>query len=395
MAKRVIRIFDTTLRDGEQTPGAALTSEEKVIIARQLEKLNVDIIEAGFPAAGNDDFNAVKEISSIIGKPAVCALGRCRKEDIDIAAKALEGAKRSRIHVFIATSPIHMKFKLKMEPGQVIKEAEKCVGYAAGLCDEVEFSPEDAGRSEPEFLYTVLEKAIHAGATTLNIPDTVGYTQPSEYGALIKGVIENTPGYNDSVTVSTHCHNDLGQSVANSLAGVMAGAGQVECTVNGIGERAGNAALEEIVMNIHTRERFFNAATNINLREIYSTSKMVSELTSIPVQPNKAVVGRNAFAHASGVHQHGILSNREVYEIMNPKMIGKETELVIGKLSGRAAIADFLKKNGIEPDENELAAITSGIKEAAAGKKGLKDDEIVAIAAKAMGGRKDLPLNNL
>ncbi len=261
MAKRTIKIFDTTLRDGEQSPGATLAHTEKILIAKQLERLNVDVIEAGFPVASNDDFLAVKEIAQKLRKPIVCALARCKKEDIDAAINAIDGARRGRIHVFLATSPIHMKYKLKMSPAQVIAETQKWVSYARQFSDDVEFSPEDAGRSEPEFLYKVLEKAIEAGATTLNIPDTVGYTEPHEYGALIKGIIENTPNYNSDITISAHCHDDLGLAVANSLAAVMNGANQVEGTINGIGERAGNAALEEVVMNLHSRENFFSATT--------------------------------------------------------------------------------------------------------------------------------------
>ncbi|HZX33858.1 MAG TPA: 2-isopropylmalate synthase [archaeon] len=382
MAKeRVIKIFDTTLRDGEQSPGATLSHNEKILIAKQLERLNVDIIEAGFPVASNDDFRAVKEIAESVRKPVICGLARCKKEDIDTAAKAVEGAKKPRIHVFLATSPIHMKYKLKMSPQTVLKEAGKWVKYAKQFTEDVEFSPEDAGRSDPKFVYKVLENAIDAGATTLNIPDTVGYTQPEEFGALIKGVIENTPNYHKGITVSAHCHDDLGLSVANSLAAVLNGANQVEGTINGIGERAGNTSLEEVIMALHSRKQFFNARTNINLKEIYNTSRMVSDFTSIVVQPNKAIVGKNAFAHEAGIHQHGILANRKVYEIMDPKTIGKETELVIGKHSGKAAVGDFLAKRGYRLGKNELVEITAKIKELADKKKQVFSEDILAIAA--------------
>ncbi|PIN85492.1 MAG: 2-isopropylmalate synthase [Candidatus Diapherotrites archaeon CG11_big_fil_rev_8_21_14_0_20_37_9] len=380
MEKKVIRIFDTTLRDGEQSPGATLSHKEKILIAQQLERLNVDIIEAGFPVASKDDFKAVNEIAKILKKSIVCALARCKKEDIDVAAKALEPAKKKRIHVFLATSPIHMKYKLKMDESQVLEEAEKWVKYAKQFAEDIEFSPEDAGRSNPEFLYKVLSVAIKAGATTLNIPDTVGYTEPAEYGKLIKGIIENTPGYHKGIIISTHCHDDLGLSVANSLAAIDAGATQVEGTINGIGERAGNTALEEVIMNLHSRENYFNATTNINLSEIYNTSRMVSSFTSLVVQPNKAIVGRNAFAHEAGIHQHGILANREVYEIMNPKTIGKETELVIGKHSGKAAINDFLKKNGYDLNEPDVAEVTERVKALADKKKIIFDEDVIAIA---------------
>tara|TARA_Y100000310_G_C20703003_1_gene831839 strand:- start:7852 stop:9402 length:1551 start_codon:yes stop_codon:yes gene_type:complete len=382
---RTIKIFDTTLRDGEQSPGATLNHNEKILIAKQLERLNVDIVEAGFPIASDDDFKAVNEIAKEISKPIVCGLARCKKEDIDAAAKAIEPAKKSRIHIFLATSPIHMKYKLKMEPSQVLVEAEKWVRYAKQFSDDVEFSPEDAGRSEPEFLYQVLEKAIDAGATTLNIPDTVGYTQPHEFGGIIKGIIENVPNYSDSITISAHCHDDLGLSVANSLAAVMNGANQVEGTINGIGERAGNTSLEELIMNLHAREEVFNATTNINLKEIYNTSQMVSNLTSLMVQANKAIVGKNAFAHEAGIHQHGILAKREVYEILNPKTIGKETELIIGKHSGKAAVKDFLEKKGFELSEVELEQITKKIKDLADKQKTVFNEDIVAIAGNIKG----------
>jgi len=385
MEKKTIKIFDTTLRDGEQSPGATLNHSEKILIAKQLERLNVDIVEAGFPIASEDDFKAVNEICREISKPIVCGLARCRKEDIDAVAKAIEPAKKGRIHVFLATSPIHMKYKLKMEPSKVVEEAGKWVKYAKQFTEDVEFSPEDAGRSEPEFLYRVLEKAIDSGATTLNIPDTVGYNQPHEFGGLIKGIIENVPNYSDSIIISAHCHDDLGLSVANSLAAIMNGATQVEGTINGIGERAGNTSLEELIMNLHAREDVFNATTNINLKEIYNTSQLVSNLTSLMVQANKAIVGKNAFAHEAGIHQHGILAKREVYEILNPKTIGKETELIIGKHSGKAAVKDFLENKGFELTDDEFEQITKKIKDLADKKKTVYNEDIIALAANLKG----------
>ncbi len=378
--KRIIKIFDTTLRDGEQSPGATLTHNEKIVIAKQLEKLGVDVIEAGFPIASEGDFQAVKQISEEVKKSVVCGLARCKKEDIDKAALAVEGASKSRIHVFLATSPIHMKHKLKMTPKQVIAETKKWVAYAKQFTDDVEFSPEDAGRSEPSFVYKVLEQAIDSGATTLNIPDTVGFTQPKEFANLIKGVIENTPNYDSNITISAHCHDDLGLAVANSLAAIEAGANQVECTINGIGERAGNASLEEVVMNLHARQDYFNATTRINLKQIYSTSKLVSELTGLVVQPNKAIVGKNAFSHESGIHQHGVLSNRSVYEFLNPKAIGKETEIVIGKHSGKTAVNFFLKNRGFDFEEEDLKKITFEVKKLADTKKKVMEEDILKIA---------------
>jgi len=353
---RTIKIFDTTLRDGEQCPGASLNPEEKLEIARQLAKLNVDVIEAGFAIASQGDFDAIKAIAQQIKGPQICSLARTRKEDIERAWEAVKDCERPRIHTFIATSPIHMEKKLRMTPQQVLKTAVEMVKYAGSLCPDVEFSPEDAGRSEPEFLYKIIGAVIDAGAQTVNIPDTVGYTSPWEFGKLIEDIIKNVPQIKkNKVTISVHVHNDLGLAVANSLAAVQAGADQVECTINGIGERAGNASLEEIVMAIKTRKDFFGCQTNINTKEIYKASRLVSNLTGMMVQPNKAIVGANAFAHEAGIHQHGVLRARETYEIMHPKDIGlTESKIVMGKHSGRHALAKKLKDMGYELDKDSL-----------------------------------------
>ena len=353
---RTVKIFDTTLRDGEQCPGASLNPEEKLEIARQLAKLNVDVIEAGFAIASQGDFDAIRAIARTVKGPQICSLARAKKEDIERAWEAVKYCDKPRIHTFIATSPIHMEKKLRMTPDQVLKTAVEMVKYAKSLCPDVEFSPEDAGRSEPEFLYKVVGAVIDAGAQTVNIPDTVGYTSPWEFGKLIKDIIKNVPQIKKkNVTISVHVHNDLGLAVANSLAAVQAGANQVECTINGIGERAGNASLEEVVMAIKTRKDFFDCKTNINTKEIYKASRLVSNLTGMLVQPNKAVVGANAFAHEAGIHQHGVLRARETYEIMKPQDIGlTESKIVMGKHSGRHALAKKLKDMGYELDKDSL-----------------------------------------
>ncbi len=380
MAKpRKIKIFDTTLRDGEQSPGATLSHQEKIIIAKHLEKMNVDIIEAGFPIASEDDFKAVRDISKEIKKSEVAGLARVVEKDIDRLAKALEPAKKPRIHVVLATSPIHREFKLKKSPKEIIQMGVAGVKYASQFCKNIEFSPEDASRTETAFLYEVLEKTIEAGATTVNIPDTVGYAQPAEFGNLISGIIENVPNI-EQATISVHCHNDLGLAVSNSLEAVRHGAGQVECAVNGIGERAGNAALEELAMALKTRSSYYSAETNLNLSEIYRVSQMVSSFTGLLVQRNKAVVGENAFAHESGIHQHGVLCKREAYEIMDPKMIGKESELVLGKHSGKHAVKSVLKEMGYGLKENQVEEITSRIKALADKQKRVFREDIVAIA---------------
>ena len=345
-----IKIFDTTLRDGEQSPGVRLDQTQKLTIARQLVRLGVDIIEAGFPVASQGDFHSVREISRAAqeesGRVTVAALARANPGDVDRAAQALEAGARPRIHTFIATSPVHMEKKLNMTPDEVVERAVEAVRRARGYVDDVEFSAEDAGRSDPDFLVRIFTEAIAAGATTINIPDTVGYLMPWEYGELIAYVRARVPGV-EAVDVSTHCHDDLGFAVANSLSGVRNGATQVECTINGIGERAGNASLEEVVMAIETRRDFWGVHTGINTREIYGTSRMVSSFTGMSVPPNKAIVGDNAFSHESGIHQDGVLKAVETYEIMRAESVGRDAGvLVMGKHSGRRAFRETLTRLG-------------------------------------------------
>ncbi len=374
-------IFDTTLRDGEQSPGATLHTDEKLEIARQLARLGVDVIEAGFPASSPGDLDAVRRIAREVKGSTICGLARCVKSDVDAAWEAVKDAERKRIHVFIATSDIHMQHKLRMTREQVVEATRQMVTHARSLCEDIEFSPEDAGRSDPEFLYQVLAVAIECGATTLNIPDTVGYTTPLEFGALIRGIREHTPGIEKAI-ISTHCHNDLGMAVANSLAGVIEGARQVECTINGLGERAGNAALEEIVMALYTRRQFFGLTTNINTAEIYPTSRMVSNYTGLAVQANKAIVGANAFAHEAGIHQDGILKNRLTYEIMDAKTVGlAQSTLVMGKHSGRHAFADKLEQMGYHLDKEQLNRAFARFKELADKKKVVAEADIEAIVS--------------
>jgi len=341
-------IFDTTLRDGEQSPGASMTREEKMRIAKQLERLKADVIEAGFPASSNGDFEAVRAIAQAIKDSTICALARANEKDIRRAGDALKGGHSGRVHTFIASSPIHMQMKLRMTPDQVLEQAIKSVRLAREYTEDVEFSPEDAGRSEPDFLCRLVEAAINAGATTINIPDTVGYTMPWQFGALIKTLRERIPN-SDRAVWSVHCHNDLGMAVANSLSAVMNGARQVECTINGLGERAGNASLEEIVMAVKTRKDVFPCTTRIDTTQIVAASKLVSSITGFPVQPNKAIVGANAFAHESGIHQDGVLKHRETYEIMRAEDVGwGANKLVLGKLSGRNAFKTRLAELGID-----------------------------------------------
>ncbi|MBI5399859.1 2-isopropylmalate synthase [Candidatus Saganbacteria bacterium] len=380
---RTIRIFDTTLRDGEQCPGASLNPEEKLEIARQLAKLNVDVIEAGFAIASQGDFDAIKTIAQTIKGPQICSLARCRKEDIDRAWEAVKYCERPRVHTFLATSPIHMEKKLKMTLDQVYKQAVEMVKYACSLCPDVEFSPEDAGRSELEFLCKVVAGVIEAGARTVNIPDTVGYTTPWEFGKLIENIIKNIPQVREkNVTISVHVHDDLGLAVANSLAAVKAGADQVECTINGIGERAGNASLEEVVMAIKTRKDFFDCATRINTKEIYKSSRLVSNLTGLMVQPNKAIVGANAFAHEAGIHQHGVLQDRATYEIMQPEDIGlTESKIVLGKHSGRHALANKFKDMGYDLDKAALEKAYQRFLEIADKKKDISERDLEIIVA--------------
>ncbi len=346
-------IFDTTLRDGEQSPGASMTREEKIRIARQLEKLRVDVIEAGFPAASNGDFEAVRAVAGIIKDATVCGLARANDNDIRRAGDALKDANSGRIHTFIATSPIHMEKKLRMSPDQVLEQAVRAVKLARSYRDDVEFSPEDAGRSDVDYLCRILEAVIDAGARTINVPDTVGYTMPEQFGGLIRTLRERIPN-SDKAVWSVHCHNDLGVAVANSLAAVMNGARQVECTINGLGERAGNASLEEIVMAVRTRQDFFPCETRIDATQIVPASKLVSGITGFPVQPNKAIVGANAFAHESGIHQDGVLKSRETYEIMRAEDVGwLNNKLVLGKLSGRNAFRQRLHELGIDLESEE------------------------------------------
>ncbi|MCB1977280.1 MAG: 2-isopropylmalate synthase [Nitrosomonas sp.] len=347
-------IFDTTLRDGEQSPGASMTKEEKLRIAWQLERMGVDVIEAGFPAASNGDFEAVRAVAESVKDSIVCGLARAIESDIRRAGEALKGTGAARIHTFIATSPIHMKNKLRMSPEQVIEQAVKAVKWAGEYTNDIDFSPEDAGRSEIDFLCRILEKVIDAGATTINIPDTVGYTMPEQFGNLIRILRERIPN-SDKVVFSVHCHNDLGLAVANSLSAVINGARQVECTINGLGERAGNASLEEVVMAVRTRQDYFPCDTKIDTRQIVPASKLVSGITGFPVQPNKAIVGANAFAHESGIHQDGVLKHRETYEIMRAEDVGwGANKLLLGKHSGRNAFRSRLKELGIEFESEEM-----------------------------------------
>jgi 2-isopropylmalate synthase len=373
-------IFDTTLRDGEQSPGASMTRDEKMRIARALERLQVDVIEAGFPAASPGDFEAVQAVANIIKDSTVCGLARALDKDIDQAGAALKNAERSRIHTFIATSPIHMQMKLHMQPEQVIEHAVRAVKRARQFTDDVEFSPEDAGRSEEDFLCRILEAVIDAGATTLNIPDTVGYSVPQQFGATIANLIKRIPN-SDKAIFSVHCHNDLGLAVANSLAAVMNGARQVECTINGLGERAGNASLEEVVMSVRTRHDVFACQTRIDTREILTCSKLVSSITGFPVQPNKAIVGANAFAHEAGIHQDGVLKSRETYEIMRAEDVGWSTNrMVLGKHSGRNAFKSRMTELGVEfLSEEELNDAFSRFKQLADKKHEIFDEDLQAL----------------
>ncbi|MFH1856343.1 MAG: 2-isopropylmalate synthase [Candidatus Omnitrophota bacterium] len=374
-----IIIFDTTLRDGEQSPGASLGVKEKVEIALQLEKLGVNVIEAGFPISSPGDFEAVQAVSKAVKKPIVCALARAREEDIQAAAEAVKKAVKKRIHVFLATSKIHMKYKLKKPEGEILKLAEKAVRFAKKYCDDIEFSPEDAARTQEDFLFEVLEAVINAGATTLNIPDTVGYSTPDEFGSLIAKIKKNVPNIEKAV-ISVHCHNDLGLGVANSLAAVKNGAKQVECTINGLGERAGNASLEEIVMALKTRNDFYHKTTSINTPLLYKTSRLVSNLTGIIVQPNKAIVGQNAFSHEAGIHQDGVLKKRITYEIMAPADVGfLESNIVLGKHSGRHAFYERLKELGYKLGKKEIDDTFKRFKELTDKKKEIFDEDLEAL----------------
>ncbi|MCD6134579.1 MAG: 2-isopropylmalate synthase [Candidatus Omnitrophica bacterium] len=386
---RKIFIFDTTLRDGEQAPGASLNEAQKLEIAHQLQELGVDIIEAGFPISSEGDFRSVYTIARKVCRPVICALARSLKKDIDAAARALAPAKKKRIHVFLATSKIHLKYKFRKAEDEIIRLAKQAVRYARRLCDDVEFSPEDATRTQPEFLYRVVEEVIKQGASTVNIPDTVGWTYPEEFERLIKGILENVPNIGRA-KIAVHCHNDLGLAVANSLAAVLAGAKEVHGTINGIGERAGNASLEEIVMNIRTRRDIFSGVfTEINTRQIYKTSKLVSSLTGFLVPPNKAIVGKNAFRHESGIHQDAVIKKRTTYEIMDPREIGiVDSGLVLGKHSGRHALSQRLKELGFNLKKSQIEKVFREFKKLADKKKEVYDDDLVAIVEEDIKPRK-------
>ena len=378
---RQIKIFDTTLRDGEQSPGYSMNKKEKLRLARQLERLGVDVIEAGFPIASDGDFETVKAIAETVTNSTVAGLCRTTDADIERAAKAVEKAKKPRIHTFIATSDIHMKYKLCKTREEVIESAIYAVVKASSYCDDVEFSAEDASRSDPQFLYEVFEAAISAGATTINVPDTVGYALPWEFGELIKGIKENVPNI-DQAVLSVHCHNDLGLAVANSLFAVQNGAEQVECTINGIGERAGNASLEEIVMAIETRKNNMNYTTGVNTKEIFPASQMLAQITGKGVQPNKAIVGENAFAHEAGIHQHGVLKNPLCYEIMTPESVGLTcNKIVIGKHSGRFALGKKLEDMGYDLNKEELNSAYKTVTRLADQKKVVEDQDLTTIMA--------------
>ena len=381
MSKEQLIIFDTTLRDGEQSPGASMTKEEKLRVAKALERMRVDVIEAGFPIASQGDFEAVRAIAEAIQDSTVCGLARATDADIDRAGEAIKPASRPRIHTFIATSPIHMEKKLRMQPDEVVAAAVRSVKRARQYTDDVDFSPEDAGRSDIDFLCHIVEETIKAGATTINIPDTVGYNLPNQYAGLIRTLIERVPN-SDKAIFSTHCHNDLGLAVANSLEAVLAGARQVECTINGLGERAGNAALEEVVMTVRTRQDMFSCDTNIDTTQIMNCSRLVSNITGFAVQRNKAIVGANAFAHESGIHQDGVIKHRETYEIMRAEDVGwTSNKLVLGKLSGRNAFRTRLQELGVEFDSEEaLNNAFRSFKALADKKSDIYDEDLVALA---------------
>ena len=391
MSKGKLIIFDTTLRDGEQSPGASMTRDEKLRIARALERMRVDVIEAGFPASSNGDFEAVRAIANVIKDATVAGLCRAKDKDIPRGIDSLKGAKSWRIHTFIATSALHMEKKLRMSPEQVLEQAKLSVRYAKNACPDVEFSPEDGSRSDPDFLCRVLEAVIKEGATTINIPDTVGYAVPEQFGAMIKQLRERIPN-SDQAVWSVHCHNDLGMAVANSLAAVMiGGVRQIECTINGLGERAGNTSLEEVVMAVRTRKDFFDLETRLDTTQIVPTSRLVSQITGFVVQPNKAVVGANAFAHASGIHQDGVIKARETYEIMTAEDVGWATnKIVLGKLSGRSAFRQRFKELGIELDnEDAYNKAFQRFKDLADKKSEIFDEDLLALVAQEAGTTAD------
>ena len=379
MANEQVKIFDTTLRDGEQAAGAGMTTPEKLEIARQLDRLGVDVIEAGFAASSPGDFEAVANVAKHIRRPIIASLARAHPNDVDQAWNALKGAERPRIHVFLSSSDIHLMHQLRKNREEVMDMAVSMVARAKGYCEDVEFSAMDASRTEPEYLYTMLRAVIDAGATTINIPDTVGYSIPEEFAQLLMDIQENVPNIHKAV-LSVHCHNDLGLGVANSMAAIQVGARQVEGCINGLGERAGNAALEEIIMSIETRKDFLGVQTNVDTTQIYRTSRLVSDVTGFPIQPNKAVVGLNAFRHASGIHQDGILKERSTYEVMDPASIGwPGTTLVLGKLSGRAGLRSRLEELGYHLDADELAQAFEGFKLLADKKREITDRDLEAL----------------
>ncbi|RQD67932.1 MAG: 2-isopropylmalate synthase [Tindallia sp. MSAO_Bac2] len=379
MSESHIKIFDTTLRDGEQSPGCSMNLKEKLEMAKQLEKLRVDVIEAGFAIASPGDFEAVKAVAETVKEVRVASLARTLPQDIDRAYEAVKNAEAPIIHTFIATSDIHMQYKLKSTPDQVLERAVEMVRHAKSYLEDVQFSAEDATRSQPEFLYRIFEAVIQAGAKVINVPDTVGYTTPDEFAALIKGIKENVPSI-DKATIAVHCHNDLGMAVANTLAAAKAGATQLECTVNGIGERAGNAAMEEIVMALQTRYDFYQNKTNVVTQQLYPASRLLSQVTGMKVQRNKAIVGENAFAHESGIHQHGVLANKSTYEIMTPESVGlHQNQLVLGKHSGRHAFEDRMKSMGYDLDRPTLDKVFQSFKELADKKKVVYNKDLEAL----------------
>ncbi|HEX2055645.1 MAG TPA: 2-isopropylmalate synthase, partial [Nitrospiraceae bacterium] len=381
---RMIKIFDTTLRDGEQSPGASMNVEEKLMVAKQLARLGVDVIEAGFAYSSPGDFEAVRRIAQEVEGPTVCSLARARREDITRAWEALKGAPKVRIHTFLSTSDIHLKYQFRMTREEAKKRAVEMVQLARSYVEDVEFSPMDASRSDPAYLYEVIAAVIEAGAGTVNIPDTVGYAVPQEFGALIRGISEQVPNSARAV-ISVHCHNDLGLAVANSLAAVINGAGQVECTVNGIGERAGNTSLEEVVMGLRTRKDFYGADTGVNTEEISKTSRLVSKITGMVVQPNKAIVGANAFAHTSGIHQDGLLKDKTTYEIMRPESIGLEqNKLVMGKLSGRHAFRQRLEELGYTLTDDDVNHAFERFKRLADQKREIYEEDIEVIVSEEL-----------
>jgi 2-isopropylmalate synthase len=378
-----VLIFDTTLRDGEQSPGCSMAQPEKLRVARALADLGVDVIEAGFPAASRGDWESVNAVAREVQGPIICGLARCHRDDIERVAKAVAPAANKRIHVFLATSAIHRQYKLNMAREEILRTAVEGVRIARDFCEDVEFSPEDASRTELDFLTEVVEAVIEAGATTVNIPDTVGYTVPDEFAELFRYLRKNVRGI-DKVRLSVHCHDDLGMAVANSLTAVVAGARQIECTINGIGERAGNCSLEEVVMALKTRDAFFNLATGIDTTRLYPTSRMLANIVGVPIPRNKAIVGENAFAHESGIHQHGMLKHHSTYEIMRPQDVGlTRSALVLGKHSGRHALRERIKELGFELDEVEFARVFEEFKSLADKKKELYDGDIEALVLQA------------